>query len=72
MKMLQNSNRWFGARKGVLHVDKGVNSANKAVLAPIFAPNITIYCMGGGCEKKVLPVWIKFGSVRIKFLHLNF
>ena len=44
MKMLQNSNRQFSVRKGVLHVDKGVNSVNKAVLTPVFAPNVTIYC----------------------------
>ena len=72
MTMLQNSNRRFGARKGVLRADKGVNSANKAVLAPVFAPNVTIYCVRGMGARKGAAVRIKFCSVRIKFSHLNF
>ena len=37
MTMLQNLNRRFGARKDVLGANKGATSANKGVLAPIFA-----------------------------------
>ena len=45
MTMLQNLNRRFGVRKGVLSADKGATSAEKGVLAPVFAPNVTIYCV---------------------------
>ena len=48
----RNLNRRFGVRIGVLCADKGVNSANKAVLALVFTLNVTIYCAQDECEKR--------------------
>ena len=64
MKMLQSSNRQFGVRKGVLRADKGVNSVNKAVLAPIFAPNMlpSTVCEAGARKGAVSVDKVRFGA----------
>ena len=66
MTMLQNSNRWFGVRKGVLNVDKGVNSANKAVLTPVSPRTLpSTACEAGARKGATSADKVRFGANKV-------